>query len=224
MGSLTDSSTPIDCFYLGSQKRLLVRRKVEPAPLDRSWRGWSVCYRKLNKHLSACMLRSAQSLPCLRVWAPTQVSKFSRTIYSPNKSWTQLVNTTDCDHPQSMYSPLKLSIMHNGPLHNWGLAAIVWRFSHNDFSRPVTFGWDDRSFIQATRWNKTLFLFFTFWAFETREMQAHTFHRIFSFQVAWNVSTTGSLTNSTVPAYLGLCGWRIVVLVGAAVVVWQPLS
>lgn len=183
MGSLTDSLTPIDCFYHGSQKRLIVRRKVEPAPLNRSWRGRPVCYRKLNKHLSACTLGSAQWLRCLRVWAPTQVSKFSRTIYSPNKSCAQLLNTIVCDHPQSMYSPLKLSIMHNEP--------GVWPLSHDGFHTMISQGRSPLvkaiDCLHKRRYETkyfSCFLFFTVGPFETRDTQPHTFYRIYSFQVA----------------------------------------
>lgn len=67
----TDSLTLIDCFYRGLEEiNERERQEVEPVPLNRSWRGRPICYRKLNKHLSACMLCSAQSLPCLRVWGP----------------------------------------------------------------------------------------------------------------------------------------------------------
>lgn len=148
---------------MGRRRLTRERQEVEPVPLNRSWRGWPICYRKLNKHLSACMLCSAQSLPSLHVWGPNSGFK----VQPHNLLAKQILNWVAIKYKRERTAVIGLgqcAVNHaQWAGTRWGLVTIVCRFSHNDFTRAITFGWEDRLFTQASMWNETLFM----WAFSS---------------------------------------------------------
>lgn len=87
------------------------------------------------------MLCSAQSLPCLRVWGPNSGFK----VQPHNLLAKQILNSVAIkydEHEQTAVIALGQCAVNRARRAGArrGSVAVVCRFSHNDFTREITFG------------------------------------------------------------------------------------